>query len=298
MQSIVTGSSGFIGSRLSYLLEKKGYEVIGVSRAEQSRAKDIKCDLEKDILKGDIFNETESVFHLAGHAHDLSNPKNSIETYIALNVDATIKLALQSAKAGVKNFIFVSSVKAESMESLEKTALGKSRDIYGVTKFRAELELLKISEQFDMKVCIVRPALVYGKEVKGNLYLIKRAVEGGWCPPLPKIYNKRSMIHVDDLAKAIMLIKKKGENGQIYTITDGYDYSTTEIYETFFHLINKVPPRIRMPLFLLKALRFTPDPLGHKIGKLLDDDKYSSNKIESLGFQAQLKLKDINETLF
>ena len=276
MQSIVTGSSGFIGSRLSYLLEKKGYEVIGVSRAEQSRAKDIKCDLEKDILKGDIFNETESVFHLAGHAHDLSNPKNSIETY----------------------FIFVSSVKAESMESLEKTALGKSRDIYGVTKFRAELELLKISEQFDMKVCIVRPALVYGKEVKGNLFLIKRAVEGGWCPPLPKIYNKRSMIHVDDLAKAIMLIKKKGENGQIYTITDGYDYSTTEIYETFFHLINKVPPRIRMPLFLLKALRFTPDPLGHKIGKLLDDDKYSSNKIESLGFQAQLKLRDINETLF
>ena len=53
-----------------------------------------------------------------------------------------------------------------------------------------------------------------------------------------------------------------------------------------------------MPLFLLKALRFTPDPLGHKIGKLLDDDKYSSNKIESLGFQAQLKLRDINETLF
>ena len=57
-----------------------------------------------------------------------------------------------------------------------------------------------------------RPALVYGKEVKGNLFLIKRAVEGGWCPPLPKIYNQRSMIHVDDLAKAIMLIKKKGEN--------------------------------------------------------------------------------------
>lgn len=298
MQSIVTGSSGFIGSRLSYLLEKEGYDVVGVSRGVQSRANDIKCDLEKDCLKEDVFRKVNSVFHLAGHAHDLSNPKKSLEKYIALNVDATIKLALQSAKAGVKNFIFISSVKAGSLNSTSEPISGEYRNIYGGTKLKAESELRKISKKFDMKICIVRPALVYGNEVRGNLLLIKRAIERGWCPPLPKIYNKRSMIHVDDLVKAIMLIERMGENGQIYNVTDGYDYSTTEIYETFFDLANKIPPRIRLPLFILKMLRFTPGPLGHKIGKLLEDDKFFSNKIESLGFKAQLKLRDLNETLF
>lgn len=298
MQSIVTGSSGFIGSRLSYLLEKEGYDVVGVSRHMQSRERDVKCDLEKDCLKEEVFKEVNSVFHLAGHAHDLSNPKKSLQTYIALNVDATIKLALQSAEAGVKNFIFISSVKAGTMNSLSEPVSGEYSNIYGGTKLKAESELLRISKQFDMKVCIVRPALVYGKEVKGNLSLIKRAIEGGWCPPLPKIYNKRSMIHVDDLVKAIVLIEKMGENGQVYTVTDGYDYSTTEIYDTFLDLSNKPPPRFRLPLFVLKMFRFTPGPLGHKIGKLLEDDKFSSSKIESLGFQAQLKLRHLNETLF
>ena len=107
MQSIVTGSSGFIGSRLSYLLEK------GMRRSRRFstyaiRERDVKCDLEKDCLKEEVFKEVNSVFHLAGHAHDLSNPKKSLQTYIALNVDAAIKLALQSAEAGVKNFIFIS----------------------------------------------------------------------------------------------------------------------------------------------------------------------------------------------
>ena len=172
MQSIVTGSSGFIGSRLSYLLEKEGCDVVGVSRHMQSRERDVKCDLEKDCLKEEVFKEVNSVFHLAGHAHDLSNPKKSLQTYIALNVDSTIKLALQSAEAGVKNFIFISSVKAGTMNSLSEPVLSEYRNIYGGTKLKAESELLRISKQFDMKVCIVRPALVYGKEVKGNLSLI------------------------------------------------------------------------------------------------------------------------------
>ena len=106
MQSIVTGSSGFIGSRLSYLLEKEGCDVVGVSRHMQSRERDVKCDLEKDCLKEEVFKEVNSVFHLAGHAHDLSNPKKSLQTYIALNVDATIKLALQSAEAGKKFYFY------------------------------------------------------------------------------------------------------------------------------------------------------------------------------------------------
>ena len=298
MQSIVTGSSGFIGSRLTYLLEKEGNDIVGVSRNAQSRAKDVKCDLEKECLKEEIFKAVHSVFHLAGYAHDLSNPSKSLETYVALNVDATIKLATQSAKAGVKNFIFISSVKAGLKNMLSNKVSGEYKNIYGQTKLIAESKLLEISKQFDMKVVIVRPALVYGNEVKGNLSLIKKAIEGGWCPPLPKIYNKRSMVHVDDLAKAIIFLNKMGENGQIYTVTDGHDYSTTEIYETFFHLANKVPPRFRVPLLILKMLRFTPGPLGHKIGKLLEDDKFSSSKLESLGFQAQLKLRDLNETLF
>jgi len=299
MKSIVTGSSGFIGSRLYSYLSKQGINVIGVSRKiKKDSQTDLICNLETDRLDDQAFAGVSSVFHLAGHAHDLSDPKKLRNSFIKLNIDATQNLATQSAKNGVKNFIFISTVKAGLADSGSINDMEDIDNFYGKTKRKAELELIKLSEAENMKISIVRPSLVYGKQIKGNLLLMKEAIQKGWFPPLPKIQNKRSMVHVDDLVKAILLVKKKGKNGEIYNVTDGKDYTTTEIYESFYEIIQKSPPKYRVPLLVLKVLQHTPGKAGHNISKLIGDENYSSSKIKSLGFEAKLRFKDLNETLF
>ena len=299
MKYLITGSSGFIGSRLYDFLEKEGHIVIGVSKNKKKNPhSDIICDLEIDSLKKKDLYGVTTVFHLAGLAHDLSNPKALKNKFISLNVEATKKLAQLAADSGVKNFIFVSSVKAEIEDTDHKNSNEETDGIYGKTKRSAELEILEFSSNIDMRVFIVRPALVYGTEIKGNLLLMKNAIKNGWFPPLPKIYNNRSMIHVDDLVRAIVLVEKEGKNREIYNVTDGEDYSTTRIYEAMHEMLGKAPPKIRVPLLLVKLMRYIPGNIGYKITKLLDDENYCSSKIVSLGFRAKLKFENLNETLF
>jgi len=299
MKTIVTGSSGFIGSRLCLLLEEHGSEVIRVSRKARTNSKEnLVCDLETSSLENKDMSDVSTIFHLAGYAHDLSNPENSKDKYYRLNVDATLNLATQASENGVKNFVFVSSVKAEgpsiSSGKLEKKDFG----IYGESKRKAELHLIELSQKTDMQIYIVRPSLVYGPNVKGNLLNMKDAIEKGWFPPFPGIENSKSLIHVDDLARAILFVSKKGIDKEIYNVTDGVDYSTTEIYETLCRIIEKKPPPFRIPLFAFKMMAKIPLGLGYKVSKLLENERFSSSKIRSLGYYSKLRLEQFNETLF
>lgn len=298
MKTIVTGASGFIGNRLCFLLQKMGHEITEVSRGfRKNSLNHIICDLENDTLDEKILYGVDTIFHLAGIAHDLSDSKESKERYIKLNINATRNLAIQASDAGVKKFIFISSVKASNSDYKSDSKYPPG-GIYGETKKLAEQELLKIAKKTNMKVCIVRPSLVYGPNLKGNLLHMKDAIQNGWFPPLPLIPNKRSMVHVDDLIKAILLVEDKGQHGEIYTITDGQSYSTTELYETFLNILQIKPPNIRVPLMLLQLLEIIPGTLKIKINKLLANEIYSSSKIEELGFSAKLKFGNMNETLF
>ena len=298
MKAIVTGSSGFIGSRLCHFLDEKDYRVIKIARTEkEDHQVDLICDFETDKLKDGAMVGVDTVFHLAGHAHDVSDPKRSIERYVKLNIDATKDLAIQASEEGVNTFIFVSSVKA-GFSSSKDEKLKEPLSIYGKTKRKAELELIEFSKHTDMKLLIIRPSLVYGPNLKGNLSSMKKAINQGWFPPLPVIKNKRSMVHVDDLVRAILLVHEKGIESEIYNITDGFNYSTTEIYETLCKILEKNPPKWRLPLFIFNMLSFIPGRINQTISKLLEDESYSSSKIESLGFIAKLRFGDMNETLF
>lgn len=298
MKAIVTGSSGFIGSRLCHFLDEKDYRVIKIARTEkEDHQVDLICDFETDKLKDGAMVGVDTVFHLAGHAHDVSDPKRSIDRYVKLNIDATRDLAIQASEEGVNTFIFVSSVKA-GFSSSKDEKLKEPLSIYGKTKRKAELELIEFSKHTDMKILIIRPSLVYGPNLKGNLSSMKKAINQGWFPPLPVIKNKRSMVHVDDLVRAILLVHEKGIESEIYNITDGFNYSTTEIYETFCKILEKNPPNWRLPLFIFNMLSFIPGRINQTISKLLEDESYSSSKIESLGFIAKLRFGDMNETLF
>ena len=150
-----------------------------------------------------------------------------------------------------------------------------------------------------MHVSIIRPSLVYGPDAKGNLKLMLSGIKKGWFPPLPETGNRRSMIHVDDLVRAIILIADdERANGEIFIATDETPYSSREIYNTMCNLTGKLIPKWHVPKIIFDIVSLISPNIKYKINKLLGDECYSSNKLERLGFKAKKSLKDMYETDF
>ena len=124
-------------------------------------------------------------------------------------------------------------------------------------------------------------------------------IEKGWFPPLPETGNIRSMIHVDDLVRAILFVAKDNRtNGEIYIATDGKRYSSCEIYEILSSVLCKSPSKLKIPKFIFSFLALLNSRISYKVEKLLGDECFSSKKLYSLGFKSRFTLKDINETNF
>jgi len=300
---LVTGGSGFIGNKLTKHLAEMKVLVRTLSRKNQSNYETVVCDLQSDVIPDDALDGVDTVFHLAGFAHDLRDASKIVDLYYKVNVDATVQLAELAVKNGVKRFIFVSSVKAGGISTPKKCINENDQSnpegIYGKTKREAELALLKIGKESGMHVSIIRPSLVYGPNAKGNLKLMLLGIKKGWFPPLPEMGNRRSMIHVDDLVRAILLIAEdKRANGEIFIATDGTPYSSREIYNAMCGVAGKSIPKWSMPKVLFDLASQASPRIKYKLNKLLGDECYSSAKLEALGFKAKRSLKDMNETDF
>ena len=296
----ITGATGFVGQRLVKALDG---EIRVLSRTRQSNYETVICDLQSDAIPNDALNEVDTVFHLAGIAHDIRDESKIKELYQKVNIDATIQLAELAIKSGVKNFLFVSSVKAGGLplfgQCLSEEDQGEPDSIYGQTKREAEIKLLEIGRDSNMHISIIRPSLVYGPNIKGNLELMLSGIKKGWFPSLPETGNKRSMIHVDDLVRAILLVAKDNHtNGEIFIATDGIPYSSREIYNAMRDATGKPIPKWSVPKILFDIVGLVSPRIKYKINKLLGDECYSSGKLEALGFEARKTLKEMNETDF
>ena len=245
----------------------------------------------------------DTIFHLAGFAHDMQDPRKVEDLYRVINIDATVELARLAVENGVKRFVFISSVKAGgkavSGQCINESDQSEPEGVYGESKREAELELLKIGKESGMHVSIVRPSLVYGPNVKGNLQLMLSGIKKGWFPPLPEIGNKRSMIHVDDLVRAILLVATdERANGEIFIATDSMPYSSREIYSAMCDVLEKSIPKWNVSKFLFDMVSLISPRIKYKVDKLLGNECYSSEKLEALGFKVQRTLKEMNETSF
>ena len=299
----ITGSSGFIGRQLIKALYKNDLKLLVRSVDYSNPVKQIKCDLNSLDIPFSCFSDVSTVFHLAGVAHDMRDASKNKHFYHKANVDATVRLAKLAVKSGVKRFIFISSVKAGGNPGFKMCASEKNQGdpegIYGDTKREAELKLLEIGRESSMHVSIVRPSLVYGPNAKGNLQLMLSGIKKGWFPPLPETGNKRSMIHVDNLVRAILLVADDDRaNGEVFIATDGTPYSSREIYNAMCSALDKSIPKWSIPKFLFDMASLINPRIKYKLNKLLGDECYSSVKLEALGFKAQKTLKDMNETDF
>ena len=297
---LITGSTGFIGQRITNAVHGN---IRILSRSTQPKYETVVCNLESEIIPNYTLNGIDTVFHLAGFAHDMRDASEIADLYYKVNVNATVQLANLAVKSGVKKFVFVSSVKAGGNPPLGTCANEKdqrnSEDVYGKTKREAELKLLEIGQVSGMHVSIIRPSLVYGPDVKGNLQLMLSGIGKGWFPPLPETGNKRSMIHVDDLVRVILFVADDDRaNGEIFIATDGTPHSSRDIYNAMCSALDKSIPKWSIPKILFDMVSLVSPRIKYKLNKLLGDECYSSAKLEALGFKAQKALKDINETSF
>jgi len=299
----ITGSSGFVGSKLIKALHKNNLRLLVRSVDHSIASEQVKCDLNSLSIPSNCFSGVSTVFHLAGVAHDLRDAGKNKLLYQKVNTDATVQLAELAVKSGVKCFVFVSSVKAGGIpirgKCVKEVDQGEPEGIYGITKREAELRLLKIGKESNMHVSIIRSSLVYGPNAKGNLQLMLSAIGKGWFPPLPETGNRRSMIHVDDLVQAILLVANDDRaNGEIFIATDGTPYSSRDIYNTMCGVAGKSTPKWSMPKVLFDLASLASPRIKYKLNKLLGDECYSSVKLEALGFKAKKSLKNMNETDF
>ena len=303
MNALVTGGTGFIGSRHIINLVSNDINVRLLSRRKVEGFETVICDFQSDPIPNDALLGIDMVFHIAGFSHDMRDANQIKDLYQRVNVDVTVALAKLAVKSGVKKFIFVSSVKAGGNPAFgmcaSESEQGDLEGVYGKTKREAELQLLKINKESGMHVSIIRPSLVYGPNVKGNLQVMLSGIKKGWFPPLPETGNTRSMIHVDDLVRAISLVADDDcANGEIFIATDGVPHSSREIYNAMCGVAGKSIPKWSVPKTLFDVVSLISPRIKYKINKLLGDECYSSAKLEALGFKAKKTLKDMNETSF
>ena len=294
---LITGATGFVGIKLLKLLETSDFKICVLSRQQHPDYETIVCDLGQKQIPTSAIASVDTVFHLAGFAHDLRDTSKVEQLYRTINVSATVQLAELAAQKGVQRFVYVSSVKAGGKaivgRCMTEEDQGEPEGIYGRTKREAELKLLEIGRQSCMHVSIVRPSLVYGPGVKGNLAIMRSGIEKGWFPPLPETGNRKSMIHVDDLVRAIFFVAEDHRaDGEIFIATDGLPHSSRKIYETICQQVNKTVPRWSVPKFLFDGVASVSSRFRYKVEKLFGDECYSSAKLESLEFRAERALKD------
>jgi len=175
------------------------------------------------------------IIHLAARVHVMQDKvANPLEAFRRVNVAGTLNLAKQAAQAGVKRFVFVSSVKVNGEETASRPFSDldapNPQDAYGLSKMEAEQQLLALSEETRLEVVIVRPPLVYGVGVKGNFAQMLRVLR--WRIPLPlaSVGNARSLVYVENLVDALILCATHPKAaGQTYLVSDGEDIPTPEL---------------------------------------------------------------------
>ncbi|HEY9117028.1 MAG TPA: NAD-dependent epimerase/dehydratase family protein [Roseivirga sp.] len=260
---LVSGSSGFVGEYFCSS-RKSTYDIRTIS-------------LRNTPLGNTDFSNVNSVLHLAGIAHRMEKTEDQI--YYDVNHKLTLGFALRCKEAGVEHFVFMSTIKVygDSNELLTLETPCVPNDAYGKSKLLAETELMRLSDQ-NFKVAIIRPPLIYGPEVKGNLKRLKEWVDSRSIIPLGGIKNKRSIVGIENLISLIDKIIERRAEG-IFLIQDKAPISTTELIESIAKVKGSKIRLIKIPAFLRTILKLIkPDIHKRLFGTLIVDD--SQTKIE------------------
>ena len=274
MKLLLTGSSGFIGSYFQSYYDDR-YDIKTFSFL-------------KNDLEGLDLTQIDAVVHLSALVHQMGGAAK--EEYVRVNVDNTLALAQKAKQSGVKQFIFMSSVKVYGEESdtpYMETTKCEPIDDYGVSKLEAE-NRLKEMEDDDFTVSILRTPIVYGKGVKANILNLVKLVDKVPVLPFGGIDNRRSMVYIGNLCDMIERLCER-KMGGVFLAGDDYPVSTSGLIEIIARVRGKKVTLLNIPLFpqLLKTVK--PD-FYKRLYESLEVDNRWSKKV--LGFENKVSTEE------
>lgn len=241
MRVLVTGATGFVGQALVQRMLQEGWRVRCAVRTVSDLER-LPRDVEA-VAVGPIDQETtwtplltgvDMVVHLAARTHMTREGTDvPLSAYRLINVASTEHLARAAADAGVKRFIYLSSVKVNGegrAEPYTEEDPPAPEEAYGISKWEAEKALHSIAGKTGMEIVIIRPPLVYGPGVKANFLQMMRIIRKGMPLPLASIDNQRSFVYLENLLDAVVscMVHPKAVN-QTYLVSDGEDVSTPQL---------------------------------------------------------------------
>jgi len=182
--------------------------------------------------------------------------QDPLALYRATNTEATLNLARQAAKAGVKRFVFISTIKVNGegrVAAYRETDAPTPEDAYAISKWEAEQGLQRIARETGLEVVILRPPLVYGPGVKANFLRLMRTVERGWPLPLGAIHNQRSLLYLGNLVDAIRVcVEHPAAAGQTFLLDDGEPVSTPELIRAVARAMGRPAHLLAVPVSVLE----------------------------------------------
>jgi nucleoside-diphosphate-sugar epimerase len=254
LRILLTGASGFVGRATLRTALAVGHEVRGVMRQGEAPAPLAQVVKISDLAEHSdwqgAMDGVDAIVHLAARVHVMRDrAADSLAAFRVVNVEGTRRLASAAADAGVRRFVFVSSVKVHGEASHDAPFMADSpvapADAYGRSKAEAEDALREMESRSGLGVVVVRPPLVYGPGVGANFLTLLTAVSRGWPLPLGRVDNRRSLIYVDNLADLVLLAAVHPDAaGRAFMVADGPPVSTPELIRRMGRALDRP---VRMP---------------------------------------------------
>ncbi len=258
MRILVTGANGFVGRALGDRLAEGGHVVVPVVRRPCGLAGEVVIrDMGGETAWGEALQSCDAVVHLAARVHVMHDTStNPLALYRATNTDATLNLAHQAVQAGVKRFVFVSSIKVNGEgrnDAYCEADLPVPEDAYATSKWEAEQGLWRIAQETGLEVVVLRPPLVYGPGVKANFRRLLDTVARGWPLPLGAIENRRSLLYLGNFVDAIRVcVEHPAAAGQTFLVDDGEPVSTPELVRAVAHAMGRPARLLPVPAGVLE----------------------------------------------
>ncbi|CAN7158256.1 SDR family oxidoreductase [Rhizobium sp. LjRoot30] len=295
---LVTGATGFVGQALTKDLAQRGLAFRGASRAQGTDYVAV-----GEVTAGTDWSAAldgvDTVIHLAARTHVLNETAaDPLAAYRAVNVDATLNLARQAARAGVRRFVFLSSVKVNGERTLPGHPFRESdpprpEDGYGISKREAEDGLFALVGETGMAVTVLRPPLVYGPGVKANFASLVRLSTAGLPLPFGAVRNERSLVYVGNLTDAIIrVLDHPAAAGEVFLVADAKTPSIGALAKEIAAAAGKPARLISVPPFWISgALKFL--GRGAMAERLLGSLTVDTGKIAGLlGWTPPYSLQD------
>ena len=258
---MVTGASGFIGQSLCAELKRRSIDFIPIIRSKKQASDAAMVGSIDPATKWlSLLQDVDSVIHLAARVHVIrDSASDPLAEFRCVNTAGTLNMARQAATAGVRRFIFLSTIGVNGNSTLHGKAFVPTdapspHDPYSVSKLEAEFGLRDIAKNTGMEVVIIRPPLVCGTNALGNFGKLTRVVAKGLPLPLASIDNRRSFVGIDNLIDFIVTcLEHPAAANETFLVSDGEDLSTPDLIRRMARAMNQPARLLPMPKFLIMA---------------------------------------------